>query len=104
MARIFISHSSADNAEALALRDWLVARGWDDLFLDIDPHRGLVSGQRWLDRLADVPAEMRGVWRLPWTTSRRHPSSLVARLRTCALPFLSRGPGGRGPRSGGDAP
>lgn len=51
MARIFISHSSANNAEALALRDWLVARGWDDLFLDIDPHRGLVSGQRWLERL-----------------------------------------------------
>jgi WD40 repeat protein len=51
MARIFISHSSANNAEALALRDWLVARGWDDLFLDIDPQRGLVSGQRWLERL-----------------------------------------------------
>ena len=51
MARIFISHSSANNAEALALRDWLVACGWDDLFLDIDPQRGLVSGQRWLDRL-----------------------------------------------------
>jgi hypothetical protein len=51
MAKIFISHSSANNAEALALRDWLVARGWDDLFLDIDPHRGLVSGQRWLDSL-----------------------------------------------------
>ncbi|HXT21670.1 MAG TPA: toll/interleukin-1 receptor domain-containing protein, partial [Thermoanaerobaculia bacterium] len=51
MARIFISHSSANNAEALALRDWLVARGWDDLFLDIDPHRGLVAGQRWLERL-----------------------------------------------------
>jgi WD40 repeat protein len=51
MPRIFISHASANNAEALALRDWLVARGWDDLFLDIDPQRGLVSGQRWLDRL-----------------------------------------------------
>jgi len=116
MARIFISHSSANNAEALALRDWLVARGWDDLFLDIDPHRGLVSGQRWLDRLqesaqrckavifllsrawlssryctaefwearkqerllfavviddtavAEVPAEMRGVWQLVFLT------------------------------------
>ncbi|HEV7503743.1 MAG TPA: TIR domain-containing protein [Thermoanaerobaculia bacterium] len=116
MARIFISHSSANSAEALALRDWLVARGWDDLFLDIDPHRGLVSGQRWLDQLqasaqrckavlfvlsrawlssryctaefwearkqdrplfavviddtavADVPAEMRGVWQLAFLT------------------------------------
>jgi hypothetical protein len=44
MARIFISHSSANNAEALALRDWLVARGWDDLFLDIDPQLGRPKG------------------------------------------------------------
>jgi hypothetical protein len=61
MARIFISHSSADNAEALALRDWLVARGWDDLFLDIDPHRGLVSGQRWLDRLQESSQRCKAV-------------------------------------------
>jgi WD40 repeat protein len=120
MAQIFISHSHADNAEALALRDWLVARGWDDLFLDIDPQRGLVSGQRWLDRLqasaqrckavlfvlsrawlesryctaefwearkqerplfavviddtavAEVPAEMRGVWQLAFLTRGSH--------------------------------
>lgn len=37
---IFISHSSTDNAEALALSDWMVAQGWDDLFLDIDPSAG----------------------------------------------------------------
>jgi len=61
MARIFISHSSADNAAALALRDWLVARGWDDLFLDIDPHRGLVSGQRWLDRLQESAQRCKAV-------------------------------------------
>ncbi|HYU34445.1 MAG TPA: TIR domain-containing protein [Thermoanaerobaculia bacterium] len=61
MARIFISHSSANNAEALALRDWLVARGWDDLFLDIDPQRGLVSGQRWLDRLQESAQRCKAV-------------------------------------------
>ena len=61
MARIFISHSSANNAEALALRDWLVARGWDDLFLDIDPHRGLVSGRRWLDRLQESAQRCKAV-------------------------------------------
>ena len=38
MSRIFLSHSTANNAEAIALRDWLVAEGWkDDLFLDLDP-------------------------------------------------------------------
>lgn len=61
MPRIFISHASADNAEALALRDWLVARGWDDLFLDIDPQRGLVSGQRWLDRLDESARRCKAV-------------------------------------------
>ena len=61
MARIFISHASANNAQALALRDWLVARGWDDLFLDIDPQRGLVSGQRWLDRLQESAQRCKAV-------------------------------------------
>jgi hypothetical protein len=37
MARIFISHSSANNDRAIQLRDWLVANGWDDVFLDLDP-------------------------------------------------------------------
>ena len=47
MARIFFSHSSANNAEAIALRDWLVSHGWDDLFLDLDPEKGLKAGERW---------------------------------------------------------
>jgi len=47
MARIFLSHSSGNNAEAIALRDWLVGHGWDDLFLDLDPERGLKAGERW---------------------------------------------------------
>ena len=47
MARLFVSHSSKNNPEALALRDWLIEEGWEDIFLDIDPQRGLVAGQRW---------------------------------------------------------
>jgi hypothetical protein len=47
MARIFISHSSANNADAIALRDWLAGEGWDDVFLDLDPERGIVAGERW---------------------------------------------------------
>jgi WD40 repeat protein len=47
MARIFISHSSRNNAAALALRDWLVSQGWNDLFLDIHPTDGLVAAERW---------------------------------------------------------
>jgi len=47
VARIFLSHSSENNAEAVALRDWLNSQGWDDLFLDLDPVRGIAAGERW---------------------------------------------------------
>jgi hypothetical protein len=47
VSRIFISHSSIGNAPAIALRDWLVSKGWDDLFLDLDPERGIPAGERW---------------------------------------------------------
>jgi formylglycine-generating enzyme required for sulfatase activity len=47
MSRIFLSHSSANNAEAIAIRDWMIAQGWNDLFLDLDSERGLKAGERW---------------------------------------------------------
>ena len=47
MSRIFLSHSNTNNAEAIALRDWLIDQGWEDLFLDLDPERGLKAGERW---------------------------------------------------------
>ncbi|GJH18427.1 TIR domain-containing protein [Caballeronia novacaledonica] len=47
MARLFISHSSADNAIALALASWLEANGSRDYFLDIDNDRGIAPGERW---------------------------------------------------------
>ncbi len=47
MSRIFLSHSSKDNFEAIALRDWLASEGWNDVFLDLDPERGIVAGERW---------------------------------------------------------
>ncbi len=47
VSRVFISHSSRDNAQAIALRDFLVAEGWSDLFLDLDPERGIAAGERW---------------------------------------------------------
>jgi WD40 repeat protein len=54
VARIFISHSSANNEWALRVRDWLVENGWSDIFLDLDPVRGITAGQRWLDALRDA--------------------------------------------------
>jgi formylglycine-generating enzyme required for sulfatase activity len=48
VSRIFLSHSSANNAEAVALRDWLESEGWkDEIFLDLDPNRGIAAGERW---------------------------------------------------------
>lgn len=48
MPRIFLSHSSANNAAAIALRDWIIEGGWDDRpFLDLDPERGIAAGERW---------------------------------------------------------
>ncbi len=29
------------------MHDWLVEQGWGDVFLDLDPKRGLVAGDRW---------------------------------------------------------
>lgn len=47
MSRIFVSHSSSNDAEAVCIRDWLAAAGWDDIFLDLDPERGIAAGERW---------------------------------------------------------
>ena len=48
MSRIFLSHSSSNNAEAVALYDWLAANGWkEEVFLNLNPQRGISAGQRW---------------------------------------------------------
>jgi hypothetical protein len=37
-----------NNAEAVALSDWLEREGWkDEIFLDLDPNRGIAAGERW---------------------------------------------------------
>lgn len=51
MSRIFLSHSSADEREAVALRQWMADNGWNDVFLDVDPQRGLAAGERWQEAL-----------------------------------------------------
>lgn len=54
MGRIFLSHSSHNNPAAIAIRDWLEANGWDDVFLDLDPERGIAAGERWERRLYEA--------------------------------------------------
>ena len=47
MSRLFISHSSQNNAEAACLLVWLKEQGWDDVFLDVTPDRGIAAGEKW---------------------------------------------------------
>jgi hypothetical protein len=54
MSKIFLSHSSRDNFEAVALRDWLAREGWEDVFLDLDPDRGIAAGERWERKLHEA--------------------------------------------------
>jgi formylglycine-generating enzyme required for sulfatase activity len=61
---IFISHSSFNNDYAIAVRDWLMAEGWgkpDDIFLDVDPERGIAAGQRWQQAFADAATRCEAV-------------------------------------------
>jgi TIR domain len=51
MTCLFISHSSRNNDKAIAMRDWLAENGWDDVFLDLDPHTGLAPGENWRQAL-----------------------------------------------------
>ena len=61
MSRLFLSHSSANNAEAVALCDWLKAEGWDDVFLDLDPERGIEAGERWERALNEAASRCEAV-------------------------------------------
>ena len=64
MPRVFISHSSRNDDWAIALRDWLVAEGWsgpDDIFLDLDPERGIAAGQKWQQAFADAATRCEAV-------------------------------------------
>jgi hypothetical protein len=54
LSKIFISHSSRDNFEAQALADWLAENGWSEVFLDLDPERGIAAGERWERRLHEA--------------------------------------------------
>jgi TIR domain len=47
MSRIFISRAGWDIFEAEAIRRQLAYDGWDDVFLDLDPERGIAAAERW---------------------------------------------------------
>ena len=47
MARVFLSHSSRDNAAAAELKAWLDGQGFAPAFLDFDKHSGIPPGADW---------------------------------------------------------
>ena len=84
MSRIFLSHSTANNADAVALRDWLMQQGWDDVFLDLDPKRGIAVGENWGRRLSEAENRCEAVLFLvsrAWIASSSCRKELSAALR-----------------------
>ena len=54
MARVFLSHSSSDSREAVALKRWLVDAEpglANEIFLDLDRNTGIRPGVRWKEAL-----------------------------------------------------
>jgi len=47
MARVFLSHSSRDNASAGRIKAWLERQGFEAPFLDFDKHIGIPPGADW---------------------------------------------------------
>ncbi|BBX17592.1 hypothetical protein CRI77_24635 [Mycolicibacterium duvalii] len=64
MSRIFLSHSSRDARQAVALKQWLVEQTpplANEIFLDVDPASGLRTGTRWKDALRQANARCEAV-------------------------------------------
>lgn len=73
MGVLFISHSGRDNDAAIRVRDWLRAHGWGEVFLDLDPERGLAPGHSWQQELKQAGERCSGVLILlspNWVVSR----------------------------------
>lgn len=60
MPRLFISHSSKDNVQALAFQRWLMTGGWskEDVFIDL---HGIGAGERWRETLRKANASCEAV-------------------------------------------
>ena len=64
MSRIFLSHASADDREAIALKLWLAEQNprlANEIFLDLDPDAGIRTGERWAEALRRANARCEAV-------------------------------------------
>jgi WD40 repeat protein len=54
VSRVFVSHSSRDSRQAVAVKAWLIEHEpglAEEIFLDLDPHTGIRPGERWKEAL-----------------------------------------------------
>ncbi|MGV9836145.1 nSTAND1 domain-containing NTPase [Nocardia niigatensis] len=64
MSRIFLSHSSWDSRQAIAVKRWLIEQEpalENEIFLDLDPHTGIRPGERWKQALQKANARCEAV-------------------------------------------
>jgi TIR domain len=64
MSRVFLSHSSRDKRQAMAVKAWLSEREpglVEEIFLDLDPHTGIRPGERWRQALQQANARCEAV-------------------------------------------
>ncbi len=60
LPRLFISHSSKDNVQAIAFQNWLTVNGWsrEDVFIDL---HSIGAGERWRETLRKANASCEAV-------------------------------------------
>jgi hypothetical protein len=59
-----LSHSSLDNTQAIALRQWLIAQNpqlANEIFLDLDQRAGIQAGNKWKDALRQASSRREAV-------------------------------------------
>ena len=64
MSRVFLSHSSRDSRQAVAVKAWLIEQEpglVDEIYLDLDPHTGIRPGERWKEALNKASARCEAV-------------------------------------------
>ena len=64
MSRVFLSHSSRDSRQAVAVKEWLIEQEpglVDEIYLDLDPHTGIRPGERWKEALNKASARCEAV-------------------------------------------
>jgi hypothetical protein len=64
VSRVFLSHSSRDSRQAIAVKAWLIEQEpglAEEIFLDLDPHTRIRPGERWKQALQQANTRCKAV-------------------------------------------